>query len=1258
MRKSFILFLSTAFFFPSLFAQIGTQKVVLSNTAKSLDAESRSSFSDAIIKSKEKGWPVQYKTKNNQTASLIGIDRFGQPIYLTTYADPVQAITTNTNQIWQGGSTGFNLNGSSDSITNRIGVWDESSPRLTHVEFAGRITVKDNASKVVDHPTHVAGIVLGKGVNALAKGMSYGIKGAYAYDWNNDASEMSIAAANGLLISNHSYGTVCGWDYNNDSSRWEFNGRWNEKEDYKFGLYTNSAQSYDSIAYNAPYYLIVKSAGNNRNSAGPAVGQPYWRRDESGKLYNAGNRPDSLSSNNSYETLPTDANAKNILTVGAIGPISGGYLKASDAAMTTFSSWGPTDDGRIKPDIVTDGSSVYSAVSATDSSYNYLSGTSMAAPGAAGSLLLLQELSQKVSPNKFIKAATVKGLAIHTANEAGTTAGPDYKYGWGVLNMSEAATVLNNALTTNNNSSSVDLVYENILQNGQTANFSVTASGAKPLKATIVWTDVKGSVESTLNDTTHRLVNDLDLVIKKGTNTYYPWTLNRAIPDNAAIRGINSIDNVEKVELDSTLVGNTYTISVNHKGTLDRGQQFYSLIISGAGGAAYCASTATNSAGTKMDSISLNNIQFSNTSSNQYIDNSNLFVQGEPGGTIPVFIKLTSVDATNYTRFVKVFIDYNNNSLFDANETVLTSTGVTNGNYTSTISLPNTLTVGKLMKLRIVVTETSSSANVNACNSYPIGETQDYTLKVVSASNDLQMSEVVNPAPGVFKRNAQYVTVKIMNNGSSNQSNIPLSLVVKKGTATILNIAETFKGRLNGFESMNYTFQTPISIDANTTYNITAAANVANDQQVNNNSLTTSIVSAADITSPTGTAVICNGTLKLNVNSPITGTNYFWYDSSNLYNPIAIGTNTSSSSTASKLYLTQGYQTKLPPYTNTSLAGSGGYNSFSGNYMKLNTTQALTLETTKLYSAYPGKVDFILGTLGTVNTDGSFTYYPIQTVSLNIPASSPNPAIGASSFVAGDTGRIYALNLNIPKAGDYIIISKCDSASLFRNNGAADPTYPLGPSRLISFTGNSVAAASGNYQNYFYFFYNTQVSSLDGLTTPTLVNVTTNNKPTITQSGDSLICSAGSAYQWYLNDSLITGATKQSYKPTRNAMYKVATITIAGDCQNVSDNKLILVTDVAEASAKEISLKITSYDYVENLIRGNTFYIQFSNIQTQGISLEIINSMGSKVFQKENLINQRTPQHISIGSLNSGIYFVKIYANNKVYVQRVFITNN
>ena len=201
MRKSFYILILLTAFFSSIKAQVGTQKVVLRNTAISLESASRSNFSEAIIKSKEKGWPIQYKSRNNQSVSLIGVDYFGQPIYLTTFTDPVQAITINTNQLWQGGISGLNLSGASDSITNRIGIWDESSPRLTHQEFAGRITVKDNASKIVDHPTHVAGIIMGKGVNPMAKGMSYGIKGAYAYDWNNDASEMAAAAANGLLIS-------------------------------------------------------------------------------------------------------------------------------------------------------------------------------------------------------------------------------------------------------------------------------------------------------------------------------------------------------------------------------------------------------------------------------------------------------------------------------------------------------------------------------------------------------------------------------------------------------------------------------------------------------------------------------------------------------------------------------------------------------------------------------------------------------------------------------------------------------------------------------------------------------------------------------------------------------------------------------------------------------------------------------------------------------------------------------------------------
>jgi hypothetical protein len=105
-----------------------------------------------------------------------------------------------------------------------------------------------------------------------------------------------------------------------------------------------------------------------------------------------------------------------------------------------------------------------------------------------------------------------------------------------------------------------------------------------------------------------------------------------------------------------------------------------------------------------------------------------------------------------------------------------------------------------------------------------------------------------------------------------------------------------------------------------------------------------------------------------------------------------------------------------------------------------------------------------------------------------------------------------------------------------------------------------------------------------------------------------------------------------------------------------SDPRLVLVTDIMEASVREISLKITSSDYIENMIKGNSFYIQFSNIQTRDIKLDIINSTGDRVFQKDKLVNQMGPQPININNLNAGIYFVRVFANNKVYIQRVFIT--
>lgn len=1260
MKKWQICLLVSFIFFQQINAQVQTRKLILLNTAKSLDIESRASYSDALIKAKEKKWPLFYQAGNSRR-SLMGIDAAGMPIYYTSFADPIPAITVNTNKLWPTAANGFNLTGESDSLTNTFGVWDQGAVRTTHIELRNRIVQKDNATTAYEHGTHVIGTIMSKGLNPLAKGMSYNLKGAYSYDWNNDNSEMSAAAANGMLISNHSYGIVSGWDQNSDSAdRWEFNGKYDEKEDFKFGLYNYEAQLHDSIMYNAPFYLIAKAAGNNHGSTGPKVGDPYWRRDANGKMYNAGGRPDSLSSNDAYETLSTDINAKNILVVGAVFGLSSPYTKKEDVVMSSFSSWGPTDDGRIKPDIVADGVAVFSTTATNDSSYGSKNGTSMATPNAAGSLLLLQELSQQLSPKKFLRSTTVKALAIHTANEAGPTPGPDYKFGWGLLNMFDAATVLKNALTTKNSNASSDLVYENTLNNLDSATYTIIASGKNPVKASIVWNDVKGTVKSTLNDTTPQLVNDLDLTITQGTKITNSWKLNPKSPASAAFKGDNVLDNVEKVEIDTTLVGKSYLIKVKHKRNLDRGQQAYSLVISGAGGAAYCASTASSSAGTKIDSVSLNNIQFVPATNKDFVDNTNLYINGEPNNTINLFLKLASADASNNTRFVKTFIDYNNNGTFETNELVNTSAAITNSNYTASISLPDTLQLGRLMKLRIVVMETTNSANVLACGTYTNGETQDYTLRIINPSSDLQMSDLVSPQNAACKRSVQYVTVKVTNNGTTQQKNFPLSLTVTKGTNTILNINETFNGRLEAGESMNYTFQKPINLEAATKYSFTTTVSSTIDQLKENNTLITAITTADNSIAPTGTAINCNNSLKLTVNSPSTSKSYIWYDSANLETPIAAGSNITATSTKSNLYLTHGFQGFVGPGHNTTL-GAGGYNNFKGNYMKVTTGTPMTINTVKLYTANAGKIKFELMYMAT-----DTTYYPglSQFVTVNAAASSPTPVAGASSYVAGDSGRIYELNFKLNVAGNYYIVTTCDStASLYRNDKVASNPYPIGPNKVFSYTGNSVTAASGNFQNFFYFFYNTQISTSDCDSPPTTIPVNIISTPTFKLQGDSLTATAATTYQWYMNDEFLNGATSQVYKPTKNAIYKV--MTNNNGCQILSENKLVLVrdnngniiTNILEGSAKDINLRITSTDYIENLIKGNAFYISFSNLQTNDISIDVLNSMGNRVAYKNKLFNQRTPQKIDIDNLVTGVYYIKVYAKNKVYVQRVFITN-
>jgi len=228
-------------------------------------------------------------------------------------------------------------------------------------------------------------------------------------------------------------------------------------------------------------------------------------------------------------------------------------------------------------------------------------------------------------------------------------------------------------------------MFENVL-NATTTSFStnVIASGKGQLRATISWTDPKGNVETVnvLNDPTPKLVNDLDVRIttNNGAKVFRPWVMIPSSPSSDPSPGDNVIDNVEVIDVDSTIPGQSYTVTVTHKNTLQRGVQAYSLLVSGVGGTAYCASTPSSNTGGKIDSVSFRTIRYSNpTGGTTYTDNTKMVAQVEPLQSVPFYVRAASSDATNANKIGKIFIDYNNNGTFtDDNELVATSGNLSN----------------------------------------------------------------------------------------------------------------------------------------------------------------------------------------------------------------------------------------------------------------------------------------------------------------------------------------------------------------------------------------------------------------------------------------------------------------------------------------------------------------------------------------------------------------------------------------------------
>jgi hypothetical protein len=481
---------------------------------------------EALAWARANGRPVRYE-RNGRLHELMALDD-GKPVYYVTF-NYNAAISTAADQVRN--SAPYNVDGNGTVV----GVWDSGSVLETHQEFGSRVTLQDAGAGYSDHGTHVAGTIGAAGVELGRQGMAPAVF-LDSYDWNADLAEMALAAAtapgqtNDLYLSNHSYGFTV-------------------NDEHLFGQYYYYCIDLDETAYNSQYYLPFVSAGNEQD--GTATG---------------------------YDTVSSFGVSKNAMTVGAVmDAVSGTTRSLVNATMTTFSSWGPVDDGRIKPDIVANGWQVYSSSSSGTNEYVAKSGTSMASPNACGSAALLVDYYDDCFPGQAMRASTLKGLIIHTSDDLGRP-GPDYKFGWGLMNTL-AATELIKDVADGNTLRMTEALLE--FPQNTSDTYNLFSDGLQPLRVTLCWTDPPGTLQTVDDNRSSRLVNDLDLRITGPGGTYYPYKLDYANPsNNATTNSENNVDNVEQVYIAAPIAGE-YVITVDYDGSLTDMEQHYSLLVSG-----------------------------------------------------------------------------------------------------------------------------------------------------------------------------------------------------------------------------------------------------------------------------------------------------------------------------------------------------------------------------------------------------------------------------------------------------------------------------------------------------------------------------------------------------------------------------------------------------------------------------------------------------------------------------------------------------
>jgi hypothetical protein len=451
----------------------------------------------------------------------------------------------------------YGLNGAGVTVL----VYDGGRVRTTHQDFQGRAQVgagEETCTPVSDHSTHVAGTIGGAGVvDPTEKGMAPAVD-IVSYGFNEGVEDCSLTSGGGWLYTDpgdlvadyteaiNTYGA----DISNNS------------------IGTNTAPNNFPCSWEGDYGLcssMIDAIVRGSVSPGGAPFRICWANGNERQVTRCNDPNPNVPAG--YHTTAPPACAKNHIAVGA--------LNSNDDSMTTFSSWGPSDDGRMKPDISAPGcesggdGGVRSCGSASDTAYAVKCGTSMASPTVCGlSALLLQDFRVQFPTRPDFRNSTLKILLAHTAVDLGNP-GPDNQFGYGSVRIQPCIDFMRSGN-----------FLENTVDQGGSYNILVLVNPGDPeLKITLAWDDPESGPV-----TVGTLVNDLDLVVlDSSSNQLFPWTLQGVVsPDNPSTPAVrtqkNSVDNIEQVYLANPPAG-VYRVEVRGF-NVPQGPQPFSLCAS------------------------------------------------------------------------------------------------------------------------------------------------------------------------------------------------------------------------------------------------------------------------------------------------------------------------------------------------------------------------------------------------------------------------------------------------------------------------------------------------------------------------------------------------------------------------------------------------------------------------------------------------------------------------------------------------------